>query len=155
LIDINTGPWSSNRQTSGLQFRANTQSINSSNTATSTSPLGFFARGKLPRFVSKLDVTSKQFKQNSEDMKQLLLEMKEKLEYMDYQGKEARVKAHKSKNKLLARQRLELLLDQDSPFLEIAPYAGLDILKDQGQECMYNGMESYHVFPCRYMYIHI
>ncbi|MGV0739757.1 carboxyl transferase domain-containing protein [Mycobacterium syngnathidarum] len=34
------------------------------------------------------------------------------------------VQRHRDRGRLLARERVELLLDQDSPFLELSPYAG-------------------------------
>lgn len=37
-----------------------------------------------------------------------------------------RLQSHLKKGKLLGRQRLELVLDQDSPFLELSPLAGQD-----------------------------
>ena len=38
-------------------------------------------------------------------------------------GGERYVERHRSRGKLLARERIELLLDRDSPFLELAPLA--------------------------------
>ena len=38
-------------------------------------------------------------------------------------GGERYVERHRSRGKLLARERVELLFDQDSPFLELCPLA--------------------------------
>ena len=38
-------------------------------------------------------------------------------------GGEKYVERHRQRGKLMARERIELLLDRDSPFLEIAPLA--------------------------------
>ena len=35
------------------------------------------------------------------------------------------VERHRQRGKLLARERIELLLDRDSPFLELSPLAGV------------------------------
>lgn len=37
------------------------------------------------------------------------------------------MKRHLSKGQLLARERIELLLDEDSPFLEIGPLVGYGV----------------------------
>jgi len=43
------------------------------------------------------------------------------------QGKPARIERARKNNQLLASERLELLLDRDSPFLELMPLAGLGL----------------------------
>ncbi|MCL4113200.1 UNVERIFIED_CONTAM: hypothetical protein GTU68_002850 [Idotea baltica] len=43
-----------------------------------------------------------------------------------YQGSEKSLAKARKRGKLLARERLEYLLDKDSPFLELMPIAGLD-----------------------------
>ncbi|HNB48607.1 MAG TPA: carboxyl transferase domain-containing protein, partial [Chitinophagales bacterium] len=43
------------------------------------------------------------------------------------QGEEKHISKAKSQGKLLARERIEMLLDQDSPFLELCPLAGLGV----------------------------
>lgn len=40
------------------------------------------------------------------------------------QGSETAQKSHVGRGQLLARDRVALLLDEDSPFLELAPFAG-------------------------------
>lgn len=42
-----------------------------------------------------------------------------------FQGSEKHIEKARKKGKLLARERIELLLDPDSPFLELLPLAGL------------------------------
>jgi acetyl-CoA carboxylase carboxyltransferase component len=39
-------------------------------------------------------------------------------------GGESRLARHRSRGKLPARERIQLLVDRDSPFLELSPYAG-------------------------------
>lgn len=45
-------------------------------------------------------------------------------------------KRHKSKGKLLARERIDLLLDKGSPFLEFSPLAGHELY---GKEVVNSG----------------
>jgi len=63
-------------------------------------------------------------------MKALVDDLKEKLQMALNQGKESYIKRYLETGKMLARDRVELLLDEDSPFLELMPLAGL------GQEKM-------------------
>ncbi|KAJ3075194.1 hypothetical protein HDU98_008920 [Podochytrium sp. JEL0797] len=60
-------------------------------------------------------------------MHKLCTELQEKLVEATCQGKEKDVKRHVKRGQMLARDRIELLLDQDSPFLELLPLAGLNI----------------------------
>ena len=50
--------------------------------------------------------------------------LNEQLALVNQGGGEKYVKRHIGRGKLMARERIELLLDRDSPFLEIAPLAG-------------------------------
>ncbi|MCL4149809.1 UNVERIFIED_CONTAM: hypothetical protein GTU68_027514 [Idotea baltica] len=43
-----------------------------------------------------------------------------------FQGKESSIERARKRGKFLARERIELLLDQDSPFLELLPLAGME-----------------------------
>ena len=38
-------------------------------------------------------------------------------------GGEAAIAKHKKRNKLLARERIDLLIDKNTPFLELSPMA--------------------------------
>ena len=48
------------------------------------------------------------------------------LEESRFQGREKHIERARSRGKMLARERLELVLDQDSPFMELLPLAGLE-----------------------------
>ena len=59
--------------------------------------------------------------------------MLERLEKLDEEqekarlgGGEKRIERHHSRGRLMPRERIELLLDRDSPFLEIAPLCAWD-----------------------------
>jgi len=62
---------------------------------------------------------------NRKEMLALLQELEDNMEKSRFQGKEKHIDRAREKNKLLARERVELLLDQDSPFLELLPLVGL------------------------------
>ncbi len=62
--------------------------------------------------------------ENQRQMGALCLELRERLQKSTTQGDEKYVTRHQGRGKLLARDRIELLLDQDSAFLELMPLAG-------------------------------
>ena len=77
----------------------------------------------MPALTSSVDTTSREFQENRESMLAALDEVAAQLAIASGGGGERYVSRHRSRGKLLARERVELLLDQDSPFLEICPLA--------------------------------
>ncbi|KAI8049779.1 carboxyl transferase [Syncephalis plumigaleata] len=78
-----------------------------------------------PRYQSNVDTTTPEYKENYAAMLQLVEELNERLQTDGtYQGKERHIQRHLKRGQLLARERIELLLDPDSPFLELMPLAG-------------------------------
>ncbi len=74
---------------------------------------------------SQINTKSSTFLNNQKGMKELIEQLEKHLEESRFQGKEKHISKARSKGKMLARERLELLLDQDSPFMELMPMAGL------------------------------
>jgi acyl-CoA carboxylase subunit beta len=74
---------------------------------------------------SKINPNSGSFKENYEKMSAKVAELKKHLEKARFQGQEKHIERAKAKGKMTARERIEMLLDQDSPFLELLPLAGL------------------------------
>ncbi len=75
--------------------------------------------------TSNINTASVSFKENKEAMLELVEKLNKHLEESRFQGKEKSIDRARSRNKLLARERIELLLDKDSPFLELLPLAGM------------------------------
>ncbi len=75
---------------------------------------------------SKVNTNTKQFKQNHEEMLAFVDTLKKHLEASRSQGREKHIERARKRNKLLARERIELVLDKDSPFLELLPLAGME-----------------------------
>jgi acetyl-CoA carboxylase carboxyltransferase component len=73
---------------------------------------------------SQIDVASAEFRENAAHMDGLLAELRERLEQARAGGGPEAVKRHREQGKLLARERIEKLLDRDTPFLEIGALAG-------------------------------
>ncbi len=75
---------------------------------------------------TKINPNSQQYKDNQAGMLQLLEKLEKHFEDSRFQGKEKYLERARKRGKLLARERIELLLDRDSPFLELLPMAGLE-----------------------------
>jgi len=78
----------------------------------------------IERWKTKINKNSIEFQKNYNEMKKLVEELNERLEESRNQGKIEHLERHIKAGKLLARDRIELILDEDSPFLELMPLAG-------------------------------
>ncbi|GAB3353492.1 carboxyl transferase domain-containing protein [Micromonospora halotolerans] len=72
---------------------------------------------------SGLDPSSPAYRANREALLERLAELETALDQARAGGGEKYVTRHHKRGKLLPRERIELLLDQDSPFLELSPVA--------------------------------
>ncbi len=83
------------------------------------------------KLQSNIDIRSSAFKRNLSHYRSLLIEFHERLEKVHRGGSEAAVKKHKARNKLLARERIDLLVDRNTPFLELSAFAAWDQYRNQ------------------------
>lgn len=74
---------------------------------------------------SSINTDSSSYQENHQQMLCLVKELQDYMQQSLFQGKEKHLKKAKKAGKLLARERIELLLDQDSFFLELLPLIGL------------------------------
>jgi 3-methylcrotonyl-CoA carboxylase beta subunit len=79
------------------------------------------------KLTSNLRTDSTEFRANRARMEALLGELDGHLESAAGSSEDASIVRHKKRGKLLARERVERLLDMGSAFLEIAPLAGLSL----------------------------
>jgi acyl-CoA carboxylase subunit beta len=73
---------------------------------------------------SALDVTSPEYEADRASMLTAVKELEELAKTVLAAGGEKAVTRHHKRGKLLARERVDLLLDEDTPFLELSCYAG-------------------------------
>src|SRR5216117_542041 len=76
---------------------------------------------------STIDPTSSEFTRNADVMRGLVAELREKLKVVSGGGGEVSRKRHTSRGKMLARQRVDLLVAPGTPFLELSPLAAYDM----------------------------
>src|SRR4030095_13874065 len=81
---------------------------------------------------TSIDTSSSEFKQNSEHHKYLAKELKERLARVREGGGEKYRKRQEEQGKLFVRERIERLLDPNSPFLEFSPLAAYDLYDNEG-----------------------
>ena len=74
--------------------------------------------------LSRLDVRSSEFEANRAEMLRLLERVNEANREALEGGGARYVDRHRSRDKLLARERIELLVDRDSALVELSPLAG-------------------------------
>jgi len=84
----------------------------------------------MPAFKSKIDIQSADFHNNTESMGKLVDDLQERLQKSALGGSEKARKKHSGRGKLLPRERVRLLLDPGSPFLEFSALAALDVYED-------------------------
>ncbi len=75
---------------------------------------------------SKIKTDSSNFKANTVEMGKQIDILKDLLRKSKIEGTDASIKKARERKKFLARERIELLIDRDSPFLELSPLAGLN-----------------------------
>src|SRR5215217_7785574 len=85
----------------------------------------------MPAITSKLAPRSDDFKANAAAMRALVDDLDARLAQIAQGGGDASRAKHVARGKLLPRERVEMLLDPDSPFLEIAPLAALGMYPEK------------------------
>ncbi len=75
---------------------------------------------------TKIDTGSEEFKNNKKEFEKLLKEYRGRMQMFTRGGSKRAVDLHKKRGKLLARERINLLVDPNTPFLELSPLAAFD-----------------------------
>lgn len=78
-----------------------------------------------------VDVHSQDFKNNVEFNKAIVNDLRARLENVRKGGGDDAVKKHRARKKLLARERIERILDSGSPFLELSALAGHEVYDEE------------------------
>ncbi len=77
----------------------------------------------MPRLRSALDVRSEEFRANREHQLALVDRLQEQIDLAIAGGGERYVARHRARGRLTVRERVELLVDPDAPFLELSTLA--------------------------------
>ena len=79
---------------------------------------------------STIDINSAEFKENQNYHQGLRTELRELLKNVKNGGGEDQVKRHHSRKKFLPRERIEKILDEGSPFIELSSLAAYNLYED-------------------------
>ena len=99
---------------------------------------------------SRVDRNSPEYQENRAYFDALVAELRQRVEQVRQGGGERAIAKHRARHKLLARERVELLCDPETPFLEFNPLAAWGMYHDEapsagivtgigvvaGQECV-------------------
>jgi len=83
------------------------------------------------KIESKIKPSSQEFKENKAAIEEAVKILKERLALVKKGGPEYMHKKHKKRGKLFVRDRLRLLIDPDTPFLELSPLAAWDMYNNE------------------------
>ncbi len=83
------------------------------------------------KIESKVKTQSKEYKENKRAMEEAVRQLRERLELVKKGGPEYMHKKHEKRGKLFVRDRLRLLLDPDTPFLELSPLAAWEMYDNE------------------------
>ncbi|MCD4735501.1 MAG: hypothetical protein K8R53_05625 [Bacteroidales bacterium] len=83
------------------------------------------------RIESQIDVNSAEFKEHREKFLSVLNEYREILDKVKHGAPEKAVERHLKRGKVLARDRINLLIDPNTPFMELSPLAAYNEYDNQ------------------------
>jgi len=81
--------------------------------------------------TTNLDASDSVFQENKAHMEALVAELKARVGQVKLGGGAAAVKKHRERGKLFVRDRIDRLLDPESPFLEFSPLAAYEMYDDE------------------------
>ncbi|GAB4022887.1 MAG: carboxyl transferase domain-containing protein [Bdellovibrio sp.] len=82
---------------------------------------------------SRVDKQGQDFKLNREHHLGLRNEWLKRVAHVKHGGGEKYVERHRSRGKLLPRERIERIIDEGSPFLELSSLAAFDMYREEGE----------------------
>lgn len=99
---------------------------------------------------TRIERTSTEFQDNTQYFLELIDQLRQRVQQVHQGGGDEAIAKHRKRNKLLARERIQLLCDPDTPFVELSPLAAWDMYDNdapsagivtgiglvEGQECV-------------------
>jgi len=85
----------------------------------------------LPVLESRVDPSSPEFRANEDANRRLVAELRERLRRVAAHGSNRDVERHRARGKLLARERIQRLIDPGTSFLELSPLAADGVYGDE------------------------
>jgi 3-methylcrotonyl-CoA carboxylase beta subunit len=85
----------------------------------------------MPNLESKLNPRASDFQTNAQAMRALVADLQQQIAKAQNGGGDAARAKHTARGKLLPRERVQMLLDPGTPFLELSPLAALGMYPDR------------------------
>ncbi|MEN6295957.1 MAG: carboxyl transferase domain-containing protein [Chloroherpetonaceae bacterium] len=85
----------------------------------------------MQQIQSNISTKSNEYKDNFENSQRLLSQLRERIAHVKQGGTESARQKHLSRGKLLTRDRVQHLLDHDTPFMELSSLAAWDMYDNQ------------------------
>lgn len=85
----------------------------------------------MSQIISHIDTTSTEYKANFEHNQELCHQLRERQRQASFDRPQHIVDRQRDRGKLLVRERIEAILDESSPFLELSPLAAWDMYDGQ------------------------
>lgn len=82
------------------------------------------------QFKTQINPKSETFQKNAQSMQELVIDLKQKLSHIQEGGKSVAKKRHEEHGKLLPRERIQLLIDPGSAFLELSELAAFELYEE-------------------------
>jgi len=103
----------------------------------------------MPRIETKIDSSSEKFQANYSYHKALSDELISEIDKVREMGPPNRIEKHKKKGKLTARERIDILKDSGSDFLELSELAAHEVYEDNVPAAgIITGIVTVHNHPC-------
>src|SRR5260370_24763228 len=80
---------------------------------------------------TRIDRNSPEFQENTHHFQQIIDQVSERIQLVQQGGGEDAIAKHRKRNKLLPRERIQLLCDPNTPFLELSPLAAWDMYHNE------------------------
>ena len=88
----------------------------------------------MPQIESKLNPRSEEFQHNRDTMQRIVDDLREKVAAIAEGGGQAAREKHVARGKLLPRERVQMLLDPGTPFLEFSQLAAYGMYREKDRE---------------------
>ena len=114
----------SSRQALRLGCQFNRQRLQARTVANLTTP---HQAGAISRLQTTVDPTSEEFKENEQQMSEVMNRVQELSRKIQQGGSEKARQKHLARNKMLPRDRVTALIDPGTTFMELSPMAGHEL----------------------------